>query len=188
VSEEEIKNAVLKACSHPTRFKILELLMKRSQYLDDLAREVGIARSTLEDHIASLAEGRLVEKIMDKNAGKMYVMLTLSARPLVESLIGALDEYVIRLGLKPGVSKKAPSSTKQEESGERRELTILKRLSGFLKNLSLWHYASVAFLIPTLVAYFIATVTTMPSFERLVLVVVGSFFLLASVTCFKHVK
>lgn len=52
--------AALAAAAHPLRIRILALLTERSDYVSNLAREVGIGRPLLHMHLKKLEEAGLV--------------------------------------------------------------------------------------------------------------------------------
>ena len=53
-------HAALAAAAHPLRIRILALLTERSDYVSNLAREVGIGRPLLHMHLKKLEDAGLV--------------------------------------------------------------------------------------------------------------------------------
>lgn len=91
--KEAFKGSVLKALTHPTRRKILWLTLQGHRHPDELAKELGVARPTIEGHLAELEKVKLVERITDQVTGKVFIDITSPGRMLHLSVDGLLEDY-----------------------------------------------------------------------------------------------
>lgn len=91
--KEAFKGSVLKALTHPTRRKILSLTLQGHRHPDELAKELGVARPTIEGHLAELEKVKLIERITDQVTGKVFVNITPPGRTLYLSVDGLLEDY-----------------------------------------------------------------------------------------------
>lgn len=91
--KEAFKGSVLKALTHPTRRKILWLTLQGHRHPDELAKELGVARPTIEGHLAELEKVKLIERITDQVTGKVFVDITPPGRTLYLSVDGLLEDY-----------------------------------------------------------------------------------------------
>lgn len=66
-----------------TRIKILKLLSKRNYTLTEIAKELGITKTSAKEHLDILVEGRLIEPVPSPNIWKYYT-LTKDGRKLTE--------------------------------------------------------------------------------------------------------
>jgi len=66
-----------------TRIKILKLLSKRNYTLTEIAKELGITKTSAKEHLDILVEGRLIEPVPSSNIWKYYT-LTKDGRKLIE--------------------------------------------------------------------------------------------------------
>ena len=91
--KEAFKGSVLKALTHPTRRKILWLTLQGHRHPEELAKELGVARPTIEGHLAELEKVKLIERITDQVTGKVFVDITPPGRTLYLSVDGLLEDY-----------------------------------------------------------------------------------------------
>ena len=86
--ERGIEDAVVmdqdtfKSLTSGTRTKILKLLKKRNHTLSEIAKTLGISKTTAKEHLDILVKGRLTEQVPSTNKWKYYT-LTKDGRKLV---------------------------------------------------------------------------------------------------------
>lgn len=91
--KEAFKGSILKALAHPTRRRVLGLTMQGHRHPDELAKELKVARPTIEGHLSELEKVNLIERITDQVTGKVFVDITPSGRMLYLSIDGLLEDY-----------------------------------------------------------------------------------------------
>jgi len=84
------KRKIFQALSDETRYKIVQLLAKAPLTADDISKETGRARSTVESHLSILIAAGLVAK--DKSTKPYLYRATPLAKELVEGGLDKLDE------------------------------------------------------------------------------------------------
>lgn len=83
----------LEALSNPYRLKIISILANGTQYVSQLARDIGISRPLLYLHLQKLEEANLVSstmEILESGKSAKYYTLNLFHLDLNEALIVAL--------------------------------------------------------------------------------------------------
>ena len=80
--EIRMTKEVFEALVSETRIAILKKLDERAMTVSELARELGLAKSAVHEHLAKLAEAELVEK-RDSGRKWVYYHLTPKARGLL---------------------------------------------------------------------------------------------------------
>lgn len=91
--KEAFKGSVLKALTHLTRRRILQLTLQGHRHPDELAKELGVARPTIEGHLDELEKVKLIARITDKVTGKVFVNITPPGRTFYLSVDGLLEDY-----------------------------------------------------------------------------------------------
>ena len=72
---DDLLDSLFKALSHRYRRRIVELCMKGDVHPDELAREFGVSRQTVEGHLADLEQLGLVERVLGED-GRVYLRAT----------------------------------------------------------------------------------------------------------------
>ena len=82
---DDLLDSLFKALSHRYRRRIIELCMKGDVHPDDLAREFGVSRQTVEGHLTDLEQLGLIERIFGED-GRVYLRTTELGKTLYPKL------------------------------------------------------------------------------------------------------
>ncbi|MCD6398720.1 MAG: metalloregulator ArsR/SmtB family transcription factor [Candidatus Aenigmarchaeota archaeon] len=94
----EITKKTIKALASDTRLSILKILVKRRRIAADLAKDLNLAPSTINEHLKKLEESGLVEK-KDSGHKWFYYDITKEGRDLVKPKAPVQFILILSLGI-----------------------------------------------------------------------------------------